>query len=106
MGEGKSEAGTANTAMKGNVIAASRRVTAAKDLIETPRTATHASVFEKHKAKPMPNKFNDLCELWGKNSIGFAGPNLGSNSRLSKGEAQATLQRMIVSSGAIDFNEV
>eukprot|EP00930_Biecheleria_cincta_P013178 TRINITY_DN11891_c0_g1_i4.p1 TRINITY_DN11891_c0_g1~~TRINITY_DN11891_c0_g1_i4.p1 ORF type:complete len:484 (+),score=127.97 TRINITY_DN11891_c0_g1_i4:128-1579(+) len=49
-------------------------------------------------------KLKELREFWGsKKSRGFAGPELGS-SRLSKNEAQATLQRLIAAGG--DFDEV
>lgn len=100
----KDEEANTTAAVVGKITVTGLRVAAAKNLIETPKI-THANVFEKHQ-KPVPNKLKDLRDLWGKNSVGFAGPNLGGNSRLSKGEAQATLQRLIASSGAIDFNEV
>merc|ERR1712014_420874 len=49
-------------------------------------------------------KLKELREFWGsKKSKGFAGPELGS-SRLSKNEAQASLQRLISAGG--DFDEV
>lgn len=49
-------------------------------------------------------KLKDLQQFWGsKKSKGFAGPELGS-SRLSKNEAQATLQRLQAAGG--DFDEV
>jgi hypothetical protein len=47
----------------------------------------------------------DLRAYWNKNSVGFAGPQLNS-SRLSKGEAQATLQRLITAGSTVDFEEV
>lgn len=56
--------------------------------------------------KEVPKKLKDLQDFWGKKSVGFAGPSLGGNKRLSKGEAQATLQRLIAAGGAVDFDEV
>lgn len=57
------------------------------------------------RATAEPGKLKELREFWGKNSVGFAGPQLG-NTRLSKVEAEATLQRLIAAGGAVDFNEV
>ncbi|OLP93030.1 hypothetical protein AK812_SmicGene25091 [Symbiodinium microadriaticum] len=49
-------------------------------------------------------KLKELREFWGnKSSKGFAGPGL-TGSRLSKNEAQATLQRLLIAGG--DFDEV
>ncbi|CAE8592403.1 unnamed protein product, partial [Polarella glacialis] len=49
-------------------------------------------------------KLKELREFWGvKGSVGFAGKELG-NSRISKNEAQATLQRLVAAGG--DFDEV
>lgn len=56
--------------------------------------------------KEAPKKLKDLQDFWGKKSVGFAGPSLGGNKRISKGEAQATLQRLIAAGGAVDFDEV
>lgn len=58
------------------------------------------------KAGAEVGKLKELREFWGaKTSIGFAGPQLG-DTRLSKVEAQATLQRLIAAGGAVDFDEV
>eukprot|EP00933_Yihiella_yeosuensis_P071898 TRINITY_DN80143_c0_g1_i1.p1 TRINITY_DN80143_c0_g1~~TRINITY_DN80143_c0_g1_i1.p1 ORF type:complete len:457 (-),score=138.82 TRINITY_DN80143_c0_g1_i1:144-1514(-) len=49
-------------------------------------------------------KLRELKEFWGaKSNKGFAGPSL-NGSRLSKNEAQATLQRLVAAGG--DFDEV
>jgi len=47
-------------------------------------------------------KLKELREFWGnKSSKGFAGPGL-AGSRLSKVEAQATLQRLLIAGGDLD----
>jgi hypothetical protein len=51
-------------------------------------------------------KLQDLRQYWSKNSVGFAGPDLVSGSRLSKGEAEATLQRLITAGASVDFEQV
>jgi len=74
---------------------------------ETPKAdsvTTYGSRFREDK--DVPKKLKDLQEFWGKKSVGFAGPSLGGNKRISKGEAQATLQRLIAAGGAVDFDEV
>ncbi|CAK9025424.1 unnamed protein product [Durusdinium trenchii] len=53
---------------------------------------------------PEVGRLKELREFWGnKTSKGFAGPGL-AGSRLSKNEAQATLQRLLIAGG--DFDEV
>ncbi|CAE7349982.1 DNAJB8 [Symbiodinium sp. CCMP2592] len=58
----------------------------------------------KLKEGGLPCCMQELREFWGnKSSKGFAGPGL-TGSRLSKNEAQATLQRLLIAGG--DFDEV
>jgi len=76
-------------------------------IVETPKAGpitTYGTRFREDKQ--VPNKLKDLQDFWGKKSKGFAGPSLGGSARLSKGEAQATLQRLIAAGGAVDFDEV
>lgn len=49
-------------------------------------------------------KVKDMREFWGKNknSRGFAGPQISKTSRLSRGEAEATLQRLLACGGDLD----
>lgn len=68
------------------------------------KAALDRPIFKENRE--VPKKLKDLQDFWGKKSVGFAGPALGSNRRLSKGEAQATLQRLIAAGGAVDFDEV
>jgi len=74
------------------------------DGTETDSVTTYGSRFRENKE--VPKKLTDLQDFWGKKSMGFAGPSLGGNKRISKGEAQATLQRLIAAGGAVDFDEV
>lgn len=63
-----------------------------------------APIRRPDKVDPDIGKLRELREFWGaKSSLGFAGPQLGT-SRLSKVEAQASLQRLIALGG--DFDEV
>lgn len=73
---------------------------------QVTRVAPEATMIEKHNLKPLPSKVKDLSGFWGKNAVGFAGPKLGGDSHLSKGEAEAKLQRLITAGGTIDFDEV
>jgi len=72
---------------------------------EAERTEAH-EIEKLELEKKVPAKLKkDLREFWGaKSSVGFAGQQLAPNTRLSKGEAQATLQRLIAAGG--DFDEV
>jgi len=51
-------------------------------------------------------KLGDMKAFWNKNSKGFAGPALGQGSKISKTEAQATLQRLISAGSKVDYDEV
>lgn len=54
-----------------------------------------------------PGKLRNMQEFWGKKeSVGFVGKQMDATSRVTKGEAEVTLQRLIASGGAVDFNEV
>lgn len=56
---------------------------------------------------PQVSSFGEVRNFWGKKSaMGFAGPSAGTTSRLSKNEAQATLQRLMSAGRAVDFDEV
>jgi len=75
------------------------------------RRHTLGGLKEEESPKPKevrePKKLKaELKEFWGKNAKGFAGPSIGSTSRLSKCEAQATLQRLIAAGSAVDYDEV
>merc|ERR1712217_92582 len=93
--------------------------------LETATCPTGESSLEKREAPPAapdraaggpgpctntpneePGKLNTLREYWGKKeSVGFAGPQMDS-TRVSKGEAEVKLQRLIASGGRVDFEEV
>jgi len=72
------------------------------------KAATDAAGLEEKsdEAKPTVNKFKDMREFWGKHSVGFAGPSLGAKGSISKGEAQAALQRLTQNAAACDPSEV
>jgi hypothetical protein len=52
------------------------------------------------------SKIRDLNEFWNKQAVGFAGERMGGSKSLSKGEAQAMLQRLISAGSKVDFDEV
>jgi len=70
-----------------------------------PRKDSKTEVPVEAEVKVEKKKFKDAREFWGKHSIAFAGPSLGARG-ISKGEAQAALQRLVSNGAACDPSEV
>eukprot|EP00928_Gymnodinium_smaydae_P011538 TRINITY_DN14246_c0_g1_i2.p1 TRINITY_DN14246_c0_g1~~TRINITY_DN14246_c0_g1_i2.p1 ORF type:complete len:545 (-),score=126.18 TRINITY_DN14246_c0_g1_i2:273-1907(-) len=75
--------------------------------IRQPTSEEAEQAVQGSVAEPTKPKFRDLSEFWGRKSVGFAGQSLGAgNNRISRNEAQATLQRLIAAGSKVDFDEV
>lgn len=72
---------------------------------EELQVETVKDVTPKAKKEATPS-FSEVSKYWNKRSTGFAGPVMGNGNRLSKVEAQATLQRLLSMGHAVDFDEV
>mmetsp|Transcript_62214 Transcript_62214/g.148431 ORF Transcript_62214/g.148431 Transcript_62214/m.148431 type:complete len:394 (-) Transcript_62214:25-1206(-) len=64
------------------------------------------SVTTPKEGRSSTGGMKDLREYWSKKSLGYAGQSENGRRRLSKGEAQAALQRLVSAGSAMDLEQV
>eukprot|EP00747_Dinoflagellata_sp_TGD_P185361 gnl/TRDRNA2_/TRDRNA2_41885_c0_seq1.p1 gnl/TRDRNA2_/TRDRNA2_41885_c0~~gnl/TRDRNA2_/TRDRNA2_41885_c0_seq1.p1 ORF type:complete len:525 (-),score=160.55 gnl/TRDRNA2_/TRDRNA2_41885_c0_seq1:113-1687(-) len=63
-------------------------------------------IKRRETAAAATSKVRDMKDFWGKKSTGFVGNSLDDKTRISKGEAEVALQRLLSSSTRTDLDEV